>query len=519
MKSERNSKLDRAGLQSRAIRGTAWTAIHTFVSLPVAFLVNLLLARVLGVVDYGRLTYLTMLITIAGTVATLGVSTGVLQFGTKAHSAGRTEEVRRLLRSDSGWRLLVSAPLVSLVVLTFIRLDPLLLILALVFGVWLPAALGGLGIALNIEQKTAEGAQAALIGSFFTQASVVAMVLAIGTADAVWAARTIATALTVMILFFFISKPYRRAVLTPGNPFLLPKQFWRFALPTGLASILGTLVTSRSEVLLLQWLAQPVSVGLFGLAFGLAAHLFAPAQSFIGPLIPAVSGLAEIDPLSLRPAFLRVLRCSSGVAGVFVAGTLPAFSALVPLLYGSEFSAAASMVLTLGIFTAMGLIAGPVTAFIYARLGGRIILRVEIWSLTMKVMTAFALIPVLGAWGAVIASACAVMLRTSMLWLHEARNLNIAAKDSSISSAPLILASLTAVFVWLVSGSLADAPVVRAVVIGIVGTAAFVILVRVARVGLTEGDRDAIVGAVPHRLRPTIYALMSNVVSPHHRQS
>ncbi|WP_162803016.1 lipopolysaccharide biosynthesis protein [Ornithinimicrobium avium] len=518
MTSDKHPDLDRAGLQSRAIRGAAWTAIHTFVSLPVAFLVNLLLARVLGVVDYGRLTYLTMLITVTGTIAALGVGTSVLQFGAKAHTAGRTDEVRKLLRAGSGWRLLVSAPIVTLVVLAFVRLEPSFLVLVLVFGVWLPAVLGGLGIALNIEQKTAEGAQAALIGSFFTQASVVAIVLTIGTADAVWAGRTIASALVVTLLFFFISQPYRSAVLTPGNPFRLSKQFWRFAIPTGLASVVGTLVTSRSEVLLLQWLSSPVSVGLFGLAFGLAAHIFAPAQSFIGPLIPAVSGLAEVDPQALRPAFLRVLRCSAIVAGLFVAGLLPAFSSLVPLLYGREFSAAASMVLVLGIFTALGLIAGPITAFIYARLRGRLILEIEIWSLSVKVAIALASIAWLGAWGAVLASACAITVRTAMLWIHEARHLRISRRDSLFSGAPLFLASLIAASLWIGSMWVADTPVLRGMGTGMVGIAGLVLLVRFLRLGLKTGDRDAILQAVPLRFRPIFRPLMSILVSTEHRQ-
>ncbi|MCK2124962.1 hypothetical protein, partial [Pseudomonas sp. PNPG3] len=53
--------MSREGLQESAVRGAVWTVVHTFVAIPVAFLVNLLMARVLGAADYGRLAFLTAL--------------------------------------------------------------------------------------------------------------------------------------------------------------------------------------------------------------------------------------------------------------------------------------------------------------------------------------------------------------------------------------------------------------------------------------------------------------------------
>ena len=57
--------LGRAELQNRAMRGFTWTIINTLVILPIGFVVNLLTARVLGVVDYGRLAFLTSVMELA----------------------------------------------------------------------------------------------------------------------------------------------------------------------------------------------------------------------------------------------------------------------------------------------------------------------------------------------------------------------------------------------------------------------------------------------------------------------
>lgn len=495
---------DRASLQARAIRGAAWTGIHTAISLPLAFGVNLLLARVLGVIDYGRLTYLTAVIEVAGSIAALGVGTAVLQFGAKAHSAGRRDDVRSLLRAGSGWRLLVSAPLVTITILFLVRLDPAVLVLALVFGVWLPSALGGLGIALNIEQKTAQGAQAGLIGSLIMQAAVVVSLLWSASAESVWAARMIASTLTVLILLPFIHPAYRKAVLLPRNPFRLPKAFWRFAIPTGVAATLGGLVTSRSEVLLLEWMSTPEAVGLFSLAFGLASHVFAPAQVFVGPLVPALSGLAEVEPPAVRRAFLRVLRCSSVVAGLFVAGALPAFAALVPLLYGRDFSAAADMVVALGIVASLGLISGPMSAFLYARLGGGRILKIEVVSLLVNVVAAVALIPPFGAWGAVASGAIAIMVRTALLSVGEARHLAVGGREALRSTATLIVSAGIAVIAWLSANSLGGPAVVTSLLLGLVGTLLLVTVVRALRIGIDSSDRDAIARTAPPQIRRAV---------------
>src|ERR1700693_2463743 len=46
-------------LQRRAIAGSMWTAVHTVVTLPVAFVANAILARSLGVSSYGHLAFLS----------------------------------------------------------------------------------------------------------------------------------------------------------------------------------------------------------------------------------------------------------------------------------------------------------------------------------------------------------------------------------------------------------------------------------------------------------------------------
>ena len=309
--------LSRGDLQDRAIQGASWTIIHTVVSLPLAFLVNIVLARTLGVVDYGRLAYLTTVMGVAGGIISLGTHSALIQFGAKAHAAGNTASVQRLLSGIQGFRLFITAPLMAVLVLVIASVSTPMLVVAVVFGVLVPATFSTAADCLGIENKTAAGAKINMAVNVVLQLAVASVAVTIATADAVWATRLIIGELVIgLSSLVFVAPEYRRAVLHPRWPRGLPEGFWRFALPVGAAGLIGGLVVSRSEVVVLTWMSQPEAAGVFAMAFGLAGHIFAPAQALIGPLIPAVSGLREVDEASVGRAFLRSLRGVSTIVGL-----------------------------------------------------------------------------------------------------------------------------------------------------------------------------------------------------------
>lgn len=493
--------LSRSDLQDRAIRGTIWTALHTVVALPIAFGVNVLLARVLGVVDYGRLTFLTAVMTTVALVAAMGVDGALLQFGAKAHSRGETATVRHLLSATQGYRLLVAAPVTSLALLGIVRIDPLLLTLALVFGVIVPAALAGAPTCLGIENRSDRGAQIAMVGNLLTQAAVVGVLLTLGSAESVWIARLVVGSMVTLLALLVISKTYRCAVVRPTWPTRLPVGFWRFALPAGAAGIVGSFVTDRTEVFFLQALSTPVAVGIFAIAFGAAAHIYAPAQSFIGPLVPALAGLAAVDSGAVKSAFLRVTRTASAVAAFFMAVLLPPFAALLPVIYGEEYSAAREMLLVLGVVGAVSLVSVPFNAFLMARLGGGHLLRISMVALAVNLILAVALIPGWGAWGAVWANAGGVIVQAGLLTFSEARNLRIGAREVARSAMSLPVAALLVTVLWAIAQRLVAAnAVLEAVILGSAGLGLFVFLSKSLHLGPTEADLLSVRRALPRPL-------------------
>lgn len=506
--------MDRRALQDKAIRGAAWTMIHTVTSVPIAFAVNILLARILGVAHYGRLAFLMTLMDVVSGVVALGVTTGTLQFGAKAHASGHRDEVRALLSKSQGFRLVFVAPVLTIVVVMVAHVELPILILALVFGVWVPGFFDGATTCLAIENKSAEAAKNAMVVNLLRQAGVVAALLLGGSADVIWAARLALGSIGVGLALLVVDSSYRAAVLRPQLPRHLPSGFWKFVVPTAIASLISTLALSRTEVFFLQWFSDAAAVGVFALAFGLASHIFSPAQALVGPLIPAISGLREVDSAAIVPAFFRTLRTSVIVVGVLCVVGVPALALLIPTLYGSAFGTSAAMFVALSISAGMLVAGAPVGAFVLGRLAARTILIVDVVALVVDVGLAVSLIPIMGGWGAVIANMGGALTLLGLLVNSEVRALGLSWRQLLGVTRSLYLAFTTCVLAWLAVRGLALPALVGAVVAPVAATIVWVFAVRVLRAGLSAGDITALERAVPARLRHRVRFALAPITTP-----
>lgn len=492
--------LSRGQLQRLAIRGAYWTLVHTAVSMPLAFVVNIVLARVLGVEDYGRLAYLTSILAIVSSILSMGVGTGVVQFGSKAHAAGRQDEVEDLLSTSQAIRLLVAAPVLTLVVVSLVDVGPAMMAVAVVFGILLPSVFGSALYCFGIENKTAQGAKNAMLVNALTQAMVLVALFTIRTADAVWVARLAVGGVGVLLALFYVAPAYRRAALRPRLR-RLPAGFWRFAIPAGLATATATMLSSRIEVVVLTWMSEPEAAGVYALAFGLAVHLFSPAQALVGPLVPAVSGLHEVDRSSVGRALSRTLRASSTVMALILAAAMPLLAFLVPVLYGEEYAGVPEVLLVLGVSGGLMVIVSPVKAFVMARLSGMRLLIVNLCALVVNVALMVTLIPVLGVWAAVLGNIAAALTQVVTLLVSESRSFDVPAPEILRSVVPFALGCLAGGGSWYATSLLGLASVPSAAIAGTVGLCALVLLLRLTRTGLTREDSSAITASVPRAVR------------------
>jgi O-antigen/teichoic acid export membrane protein len=374
------------------------------------------------------------------------------------------------------------------------------LVMAVVFGVWVPAALSGAPICLGVENRTAAGARIAMVINVVVQAAVLSTVLLVRTPDSVWAVRLIVGGALVALALLPISADYRRAVLRPTWPRRLPSGFWRFAVPAGLAGLVSTLVLSRTEVLFLGHFQTEAAAGIYALAFGVAGHVFAPAEALVGPLVPAVSGLREVDRDHMLMAFERAARGATSLVSLIVAAALAPMVTLIPVFY-KGFDAASPFALALGISGAFTVASGVLTAFVMARYSAGQTLVSNLIALAVNLGAAFAFVPAFGVWGAVWANIAGALTRFGLLLRAERRALAIPIGPTLRLWSPLVLAAAGCLAAWWACSAMTAPPFVEAVVAGVTSLGLFVVLMRLTGVGLSSDEISAVTRVVPGRVQ------------------
>jgi O-antigen/teichoic acid export membrane protein len=493
--------LGRGELQRRAVDGVMWNLLNIGVAMPVSFVANLFIARALGVVDYGRLAVLTAFVEILSFVLVGGLGQAVTQYGAKAHASGDSPSVARLLRGYQGLRLTVELPIYALAYAVLADVPGPLRAAAIVIGLVLPAVIGNGAICFAIENRSGTGARLVLAATLVSQPIVVVVAMLTGSADYVWLARMVAPVGLAFASLAFIAPVYRRAIARPLLPPRLPKGLWRFSAEVGLASLVGGLVMSRTEVFALTAWSSAAAAGEFAIAFGLVSHVLGPPQAIVGPMVPALASLRTVDEVSLGRAIRRTLRAMSTLAGTLSATVLPALGPIVPVLYGREFAAADPLIIAVGGLGAMASLAGPLAAVGLSRLAGGSLLRINLAALGVDAALMVALIPPLGVWGAVLANGGASLLRAGLLLHVSAQDLGVPAGTLARSGLPSVLGAAWAGVAWALAMLIApESEVLRAVIGAAVGGVGFVASLALLRTGLSAGDRDAILVQLPRRI-------------------
>jgi O-antigen/teichoic acid export membrane protein len=497
------TRLSAGELQRRAVSGSTWTALHTVVSLPIAFVANAIVARSLGVSSYGHLAFLTTALGLTLVLANLGFNTALIQAGSRAEAGGRTTEADSLLRRSLGFHVLVELPILIVVALALTREDPWWQVAALGMAVVLMCVLSGAALSVTIENRTAAAAQQMIVVNLALQAVAVAVALETESASAVWAARTLTSGLALGATLLLLNSSRRRVVLQPRLPRSLGRPFWRYSLASWASGLVGLLVFSRSEIFLLQALNQPDALGLFALAFGLSQQITAPVDAMLHALMPAVAGILSEWPERAAQTFERSTRVSALLSGGVVAAVVPTLLFAVPLIYGGAFQPAASLFVPLALVSAFQSVNNPVLAFVNARQRGGLILKATSAALVVNVGIAVALIPPLGAWGAVVANVTAQLVVLGWLAATEP----LATRLGLRGMLKMYRSFLVGVVVGgaaLGAGAALDhvSSVFAIVAAWTVGAGLYILLVRLSRAGLSVEDRDALVGAVAARFRP-----------------
>lgn len=496
-------------LQRRAVSGSTWTAIHTAVSLPLAFVANAIVARSLGVSNYGNLAFLTAILGLSYAFANFGFSNALIQRGSRAEAGGRRREADDLLRRSLGFHSMIELPILVVVALGLTRGEPWWEAVAVGTAVVLTCLLSGAALSITIENRTAAGAKLAIFVNLALQGASVLTALLLGSASAVWAVRTLVPALALGFGLLLLDRERRKVVLRPRLPLGLGRVFWRYALASWAAGLIGLLVFSRSEIFLLQAFGKTGALGLFALAFGLSYQITAPVDAMLHALLPAVAGILSSWPERALQTFERSTRVSALLSGGLVAVAVPTLVFAVPFVYGDAFASAAWLFVPLAVVSAFQSVNNPVLAFVNGRQRGGLILKTNSAALVVNVGMALALIPSFGAWGAVVANVFGQLVVLVVLAVAEPLAMTHGGRGLILLYRPFLLG------VVIAGASLAAGDVLRSlspaltpVAAFVVGALLYVVAVRLSGSGLTTQDHEALTGAVAPSLRPYLSRLL-----------
>jgi len=501
-------------LQQRAVRGSMATAVHVLISVPISTLVSLLIARVLGPIDYGTLAYLSTASTVAVAVSELGVPTATLQWGAAASAAGRRREVESLLRGAAGHRLLIQSPLLLLFGWILLRGVPIAIPLWYIAATLITAVFAGPSLALALENRTASVAFLALATGIVVQGSV--LILGITTKDpyAVWVGRLVVGSIFTIAGLAFVRRSDRRASLLPRLP-TMPRAFWRFALLMCVAGALTLLIYSRSEVFVLRMYGSNKELGWFALAFSLSQLLTTPIDAMLGPLLPASAALLANHPSYVRNAMRRAIRYSALFSGVIVACGLPMLFFIVPFAFGSAYGPVAPMFLVLGATSVFQSIFHPVNAMLTARRRAGLIVAISGAALALDIGIALAVIPWLGAWGAVLANIVGQGVSIVMFARSELRFDDIDIRECVHCMEAFGLALPPAVLALAIGRlTLPLSPISAALSALVVGGAGYVAVLRHRGKVLSPTDAEVLVRAMPGRIAPHVRRVLGVLAQP-----
>jgi len=406
---------------SRARQGALWTSIHTVVSLPLSFLANIIVARELGLSQFGLLAVLSLSLQLAGTLTDFGVPGAVLQWATAAYAKGDLELATVLLQKRVGFGLLFQASTMVLVVLLVGEHEGTVIVVALVVAILFSTQLQGVSLNVAVENRTALAARVAIVRNVALQLVVVTTALRTHNGIDTWAARVLADAIFSASTLLVVDRSRRWRLLMPRLPRGLPDRFWRYAVPLWGSSVVAALAGSRTETFVLDIFGRSQDVGLFALAYGIAAHLTAPVDASLAPTSFSIFTMLTAAPARVRTAVLRVVRYSAWSCGGIIAVAVPPLVAILPLIYGKNYDGVTPVFVALAIASGFLTVYAPIAALLMGRRDGGLLWRLGLLGLGLDAILTFSLVPVFGLWGAVIGSTMSSISGVPFVLTKEAK--------------------------------------------------------------------------------------------------
>ncbi len=400
----------RRGARSETIENTLWLGGSSVMNGILGAVVAALLARTLGVAEYGIYTLVISLIVLLTDVADFGFNSSVIRFGSESIAAGDREKLKAVVAIVTRWKLIAGAAVLLVAALflntiveyvfhhvderiaAYFRLSLIAVALGILAGVFVPI--------YHAHKSFRSYALVFSVRGLMKLVLILAAVLALAQLSIsllIWI--EIVSILAYLILLYGVA-PFKELALATREP-ALERQMLGFNKWISLYQALA-LIGARLDLAFVGGLSDAHALGLYGAASKVSGLMTVAASSYMTVLLPDMSSSPSSEHLSRkrRNAFVVV-----GMMGVGVLVVMLVADPLVRILFGAGFADAASVLRILCVGLLLTVAAYPLNASLFAMNKSAVFPLMSAVSVPAFVAGNLLLVPRFGADGAAMAYA------------------------------------------------------------------------------------------------------------------
>lgn len=408
-----------------ALRSISLLWVGTLGGAGLAFATQVLLARVLGVEQFGSFSAALAMVMLLAPLAGFGVA------GYWLNAFGREGWQGRRWVPGSIRFLSVSTVAVLSLLLMWAWLGPHDHVTTWLLSILAAHVLGQAALELASAKFQLEGRHARLAGWQFTPhlmrfMGVLALVVFIGRED--FAAEHVAWLYASVAFLILLLGGYQIALMAWGQMALEghgpkaadassqsmdqphPGAVASAAWPFGLAGVFY-LIYFQSDIILIKYLVDESAAGLYNVAFVVMSAIYMfPSVVYQKFLLPRLHRWAHHDVVKLQKTYRvgNLLTLLTGVAAMIMLWLLAPF--VLPLVFGYEYQGAVSLLLILAFAAPFRFLASSAGAMLVTRNHMRIKVRLMGAAAVFNVVLNFILIPIHGTAGAAVATVASDVL-------------------------------------------------------------------------------------------------------------
>jgi O-antigen/teichoic acid export membrane protein len=402
------------GTKSPTIQNTAWLGSSSALNGIIGAIIAGILARHLGVAEYGIYTLVISLLVLLTDVADLGVSSSIVRFGSESIAEGNNQKLKAVIAIVTRWKVIIGG---SVLLIALLFLD------AIVESVFkhvdaqiswyfrlslIGCAIGiSAGVFTPIYQSFKQFRTYSLLLLSRSLIKLLLVLLAVFVVAycsvplLIWI--EIASLLVFLLLMYSFS-PFKALSVTMRDRGL-ERQMFSFNKWISLYQVV-TLVGARLDLAFVGGLSDAHALGLYGAASKISGFMNAVAGSYMSVLLTEMSSSVSLEILQRkqRRAFAVVAMI---VGGVILMGLIA--GPVVRLLFGQAFVEAASVLRILCMGLVFTVLAYPLNTTLFAMNKSAAFPLISIIGLLVFVAGNFYLIPLFGVEGAAMAVALSAL--------------------------------------------------------------------------------------------------------------